>query len=116
MKPSHRPARTGMRRTTRELPGAMCSSAPTGTKPGLILYSRPGPTPAPGGKWLDGNPSGGSITRQRIPCYTRIASVLLALWVLGLVTSTTQGGFVHILLVIAAAVFLLQAISGRRSL
>jgi hypothetical protein len=36
--------------------------------------------------------------------------------VLGLVTSTTQGGFVHILLVIAVVVFLLQIISGRRSL
>ena len=45
-----------------------------------------------------------------------IAIVLLVLWVLGLVTSTTLGGFVHILLVIAVVVFLLQIISGRRSL
>lgn len=45
-----------------------------------------------------------------------IAIVLLVLWVLGLVTSTTLGGFVHILLVIAVVVVLLQIISGRRSL
>jgi len=45
-----------------------------------------------------------------------IAIVLLVLWVLGLVTSTTVGGFVHVLLVIAVVVILLQIISGRRSL
>ncbi len=45
-----------------------------------------------------------------------IAIVLLILWLLGLVTSTTLGGFVHILLVIAVVVVLLQIISGRRSL
>jgi len=45
-----------------------------------------------------------------------IAIVLLILWLLGLVTSTTLGGFVHILLVIAVVVILLQVISGRRSL
>jgi len=45
-----------------------------------------------------------------------IAIVLLILWVLGLVTSTTMGGFVHVLLVIAVVVILLQVISGRRSL
>ena len=45
-----------------------------------------------------------------------IAIVLLILWVLGLVTSTTMGGFVHVLLVIAVVVILLQIISGRRSL
>lgn len=45
-----------------------------------------------------------------------IAIVLLVLWVLGLVTSTTVGGFVHVLLVIAVVVILLQVISGRRSL
>ena len=45
-----------------------------------------------------------------------IAIVLLVLWVLGLVTSTTVGGFVHVLLVIAVVVILLQVISGRRKL
>ena len=43
-----------------------------------------------------------------------IAVVLLVLWLLGLVTSTTMGGFVHVLLVIAVVVVLLRVISGRR--
>lgn len=43
-----------------------------------------------------------------------IAVVLLILWLLGLVTSTTIGGFVHVLLVIAVIVILLQVINGRR--
>jgi hypothetical protein len=43
-----------------------------------------------------------------------IAVVLLILWLLGLVTSTTVGGFIHILLVIAIVVVLLRVISGRK--
>ena len=43
-----------------------------------------------------------------------IAVVLLILWLLGLVTSTTIGGFIHVLLVIAIIVLLLRIISGRR--
>ncbi len=43
-----------------------------------------------------------------------IAVVLLVLWALGLVTSYTMGGFVHLLLVLALVVFLVQVISGRR--
>jgi len=43
-----------------------------------------------------------------------IAVVLLILWLLGLVTSYTLGGFIHILLVIAIVVVLLRVISGRR--
>jgi hypothetical protein len=43
-----------------------------------------------------------------------IAVVLLVLWALGLVTSTTMGGFVHILLVAAVVVVLVQVIQGRR--
>ncbi|WP_428825631.1 lmo0937 family membrane protein [Azonexus sp. IMCC34842] len=45
-----------------------------------------------------------------------IAVVMLILWLLGLVTSTTMGGFVHILLVIAVVVILIQVIGGRRGL
>jgi len=44
-----------------------------------------------------------------------IAVVLLILWLLGLVTSYTMGGFIHILLVIALVMVLLNFISGRRS-
>ena len=42
--------------------------------------------------------------------------ILLVLWLLGLVSGTTIGGFVHVLLVIAVIMVLLQLISGRRSL
>jgi hypothetical protein len=42
-----------------------------------------------------------------------IAVVLLILWLLGLVTSYTIGGFIHVLLVIAIVVVLLRIISGR---
>lgn len=41
--------------------------------------------------------------------------VLLVLWVLGLVTSYSMGGLIHILLVAAIVLFLLQFIQGRRS-
>ena len=42
--------------------------------------------------------------------------VLVILWLLGMVTTTTMGGFVHVLLVIAIVVVLLRVISGRRVL
>jgi hypothetical protein len=43
-----------------------------------------------------------------------IAVVLLILWALGLVSSITMGGFIHVLLVIAIVVVLLRLISGRK--
>jgi hypothetical protein len=42
--------------------------------------------------------------------------VLLVLWLLGMVTSYTLGGFIHVLLVIAIVVVLIQIIQGRRPL
>lgn len=45
-----------------------------------------------------------------------LAVVLIILWLLGLVTSTTMGGFVHVLLVIAIVVVLLRVIGGRSPL
>lgn len=45
-----------------------------------------------------------------------IALILLVLWVLGMVTSFTAGGLLHLLLVVALVVVVLQFISGRRSL
>jgi hypothetical protein len=45
-----------------------------------------------------------------------IAVVLLILWLLGLVTSVTMGGFIHVLLVLAIVVVLLRVISGRKVL
>ena len=43
-----------------------------------------------------------------------IAILLIVLWALGLVTSYTMGGFIHILIVIAVVVILLRLIQGRR--
>ncbi len=43
-----------------------------------------------------------------------IAVILLILWLLGLVSSYTMGGFIHILLVIAIVVIVIRVIQGRR--
>ena len=45
-----------------------------------------------------------------------IAVVLIVLWLLGLVTSATMGGFIHVLLVIAVVMILLNLISGRKAI
>ena len=42
--------------------------------------------------------------------------ILLVMWLLGMVTSYTLGGFIHILLVLALVSVLIQLISGRRAL
>ena len=43
-----------------------------------------------------------------------IAVILLVLWLLGMVSSYTVGGFIHILLVLAVVVVLVRVIQGRR--
>jgi len=53
-----------------------------------------------------------TINKDTIMLYT-IAIILLILWVLGLVTSYTIGGFIHILLVVAVIMILVRLISGR---
>ena len=45
-----------------------------------------------------------------------IVTVLLVLWLLGLLTSFTMGGFVHILLVLAIVTVLIRVIQGRKPL
>jgi hypothetical protein len=45
-----------------------------------------------------------------------VAVILLVLWALGLVTSYTMGGFIHVLLVIAIVVVLINVIQGRKVL
>jgi hypothetical protein len=45
-----------------------------------------------------------------------IAVVLLILWILGLVSAYTIGGFIHILLVVAVVMILVNLLSGRRAL
>ena len=44
-----------------------------------------------------------------------IAVILVALWLVGLVTSSTAGGLVHLLLVVAAFIILMNVFSGRRT-
>jgi hypothetical protein len=65
--------------------------------------------PAPAGREF------GQIEKVRSMLYT-IAVVMLILWVLGLVTSTTMGGLIHVLLVIAIVMILVNLISGRKTL
>ncbi len=45
-----------------------------------------------------------------------IAIILVILWILGLVSSYTMGGLIHLLLVVAIAVILIRVIQGRRPL
>ena len=42
--------------------------------------------------------------------------ILLVLWLLGLVSSYTMGGFIHILLVLAVVIMIINLLSGRRAL
>jgi hypothetical protein len=44
-----------------------------------------------------------------------ICVILLVLWALGMVTSYTMGGFLHILLILAVVVLLVRLVQGRRS-
>jgi hypothetical protein len=45
-----------------------------------------------------------------------VAVILVILWLIGLLTSYTMGGFIHVLLVIAIVVILVNVISGRKPL
>jgi hypothetical protein len=64
-----------------------------------------------------GEPPGGLsfITQEKNMLYT-IAVILLILWLLGLVSSYTIGGFIHVLLVIAIVIILIRIISGNKPL
>ena len=56
-----------------------------------------------------------SLLKEFVMLYT-LAVVLIILWLLGLVTTYTMGGFIHILLVVAIVMVLLRVISGRSPL
>lgn len=45
---------------------------------------------------------------------TTIAFILIVLWLIGMVSSYTMGGIIHLLLVVAIVVFLVRVIQGRR--
>jgi hypothetical protein len=63
---------------------------------------------------MNSNSTWNNLERIVDMLYT-IAVILVILWLLGLVTSYTMGGFIHILLVIAIVSILVNVISGRRS-
>jgi hypothetical protein len=54
--------------------------------------------------------------KREVYMLTTIAVILLVLWLLGLVTSYTLSGFIHILLVVALVMLIINFVSGRRTL
>jgi len=55
------------------------------------------------------------LSMKRIqPVLTNIAIILLVLWLLGLVSAYTLGGFIHVLLVLAVVLILVRIIQARR--
>lgn len=78
-------------------------------------FTRPAAGNGGGGAAFNGGPATGlpARTEDRSMLMT-IAFVLIVLWLLGLVSSYTMGGLIHILLVVAIIVFLVQFIQGRR--
>jgi hypothetical protein len=63
---------------------------------------------------LSPRPRVAGASKEKTMLWT-IFVILLVLWLLGLVTSYTLGGFIHILLIVAIAVLLIQLITGRRA-
>jgi hypothetical protein len=57
-----------------------------------------------------------NLNRKKNSMLWTIFVILLVLWLLGLVSSYTMGGFIHLLLVIAVVVLVIQLIQGRRPL
>jgi uncharacterized protein DUF5670 len=63
-------------------------------------------------RWTDAGPY--PPAQRRTAMLWTIFVVLLLLWLLGMVTSYTMGGFIHILLLLAVAAVLIRIIQGRR--
>ncbi len=61
-------------------------------------------------------PQAGELQGETMDLLMTLGIVLLILWLLGLVTSYTLGGFIHILLVVAIVLILIRVIQGRRSI
>jgi hypothetical protein len=57
-----------------------------------------------------------ATTKGETTMLETLAVILIVLWLLGMVSSYTMGGFIHILLVVAIIVILLRVVSGRRVL
>jgi len=54
--------------------------------------------------------------KRRLDMLWTIAVILVVLWLLGLVSSYTMGGFIHILLVVAVIMIVFNLLSGRKAL
>ena len=65
------------------------------------------------GRWWHVACRAGPVEREAIMLWA-LAAILIVLWAVGLVTSYTLGGFIHILLVLAIVVLLINVITGRR--
>jgi hypothetical protein len=63
------------------------------------------------GRWILSSPGNGE---RRSKMLETIAVILIALWLLGFLTSYTMGGLIHALLVIAIVVIAIRLIQGRR--
>ncbi len=57
---------------------------------------------------------GSEFFNKKLTMLLTIAVILVVLWLLGLVSSTTLGGFIHVLLVIAVIMILVNFINGRK--
>jgi hypothetical protein len=54
-------------------------------------------------------------TKEKANMLWTILVILLVLWLLGLVSGVTAGGFIHLLLVIALVIFVINLLTGRRT-
>jgi Family of unknown function (DUF5670) len=63
---------------------------------------------------MGGTPVVSARAHKEVPMLWTIALILLVLWALGLVSSFTMGGFIHLLLVAAIVLVLIRLIQGRR--
>jgi Family of unknown function (DUF5670) len=91
------------------------NEADYGMRPATSIGARQPAGRRPGGSiTICGSSNPETTSGNPIVLYT-IAVVLIILWLLGMVTSTTMGGLIHALLVIAIIVVLLRVISGRNA-
>ena len=81
-----------------------------------VSYVRGGLRVRPGRDVISLSPFNGINEREEVPMLWTIFVILLVLWLLGVVTYYTLGGFIHVLLVIAVILAVMQLIQGRRAL
>lgn len=65
--------------------------------------------------WTDGEINDYRETKEKANMLWTILVILLVLWLLGLVSGVTVGGFIHLLLVLALVIFVINLLTGRRT-